>query len=319
MTSNTSTGALTPRVRGRVQRALLVWGDAHGQEFPWREARNPYWALVAAVASQQTQMARVFPLWARWTAAFPSIEACAAADTAEVLRVWAGAGYPKRALALRETALRCMAEHGGALPRDREALLALPGVGPFTAAIVQCFGWGDDGAAVDTNVVRVLGRLVHGDVQPAAETPAAAIRATSEVLLPRGEAGRWNAALMDYGARVCTPRPKCEGCVVARDCAARPRFEAGEVAAPVRAQGAFAGSDRQWRGRILRALREADGAVRTSALVGTLAGDDGEAVRVRALLDTLCAGGFAWRHGAWCGLGERPTTASSVASDAARR
>ena len=69
---------LTPRVRGRVQRALLAWGDAHGQDFPWREARNPYWALVAAVASQQTQMARVFPLWERWTSAFPTLEACAA-------------------------------------------------------------------------------------------------------------------------------------------------------------------------------------------------------------------------------------------------
>lgn len=302
--------ALTPRVRGRVQRALLAWGDAHGQEFPWREARNPYWALVAAVASQQTQMARVFPLWERWTAAFPTLEACAASEAAEALRVWAGAGYPRRALALRKTAQRCMAEHGGVLPREREALLALPGVGPFTAAIVQCFGWGDDGAAVDTNVVRVLGRLVHGDVQPASDTPASAIRAAAEALLPSGEAGRWNAALMDYGARVCTSRPKCDVCVVARDCAARPRFAAGEVAAPVRAQGAFAGSDRQWRGRILRALREADGAVRTSTLVTTLAGGDGEdAARVRALLDALCASGFAWRHGAWCGLGEHGTGA----------
>jgi A/G-specific adenine glycosylase len=198
-------------------------------------------------------------------------------------------------------------------------LLALPGVGPFTAAIVQCFGWGDDGAAVDTNVVRVLGRLVHGDVQPATETSASAIRATSEALLPRGESGRWNAALMDYGARVCTPRPKCEACVVVRDCAARPRFAAGEVAAPVRAQGAFAGSDRQWRGRILRALREADGAVRTSALVARLAGDEAEMARVRALLDALCAGGFAWRHGAWCGLGERSATSTPLADREARR
>jgi A/G-specific adenine glycosylase len=302
-----------------VQRALLAWGDAHGQDFPWRAARNPYWALVAAVASQQTQMARVFPLWERWIAAFPSIEACASAEAAEALRVWAGAGYPKRALALRETARRCMAEHGGALPRAREALLALPGVGPFTAAIVQCFGWGDDGAAVDTNVVRVLGRLVHGDVQPATDTPASAIRAAAEALLPTGEAGRWNAALMDYGARVCTPRPKCEVCVVARDCAARSRFAAGAVAAPVRAQGAFAGSDRQWRGRILRALRESERAMRTSALVARLARDETEAARVRRLLDALCAGGFAWRRGAWCGLGDHTGRPTRVAGSEAHR
>lgn len=301
---------LPPRLVTRVRRALLAWGDEHGQDFPWREARNPYWALVAAVASQQTQMSRVFPLWERWTSAFPTLEACAAADRASALRVWAGAGYPKRAIALQEAAARCMAEHGGELPREPEALLALPGVGPFTAAIVQCFGWGDDGAAIDTNVVRVLGRLVHGDVQPALETSASAIRATAARLLPPGEAGRWNAALMDYGARVCTPRPKCEACVLAGHCAARPRFEAGETATPVRAQGRFAGSDRQWRGRILRALRHAEGHVRTSALVAELAADAEEAARVRELLDALCAGGFAWRHGPWCGLGDRPVASA---------
>src|SRR5688572_25304252 len=91
------------RVAG-IRRALLAWHDAHAQDFPWRHARNPYWALVAGVCSQQTQMSRVLPLWERWIAAFPTIEACAAADHAAVLRVWGGAGYPRRALALREAA-----------------------------------------------------------------------------------------------------------------------------------------------------------------------------------------------------------------------
>ena len=98
--------------------------------------------------------------------------------------------------------------HGGTLPRDRAALLALPGVGPFTAAIVLTFGWGDDAPAVDTNVVRVLGRVVRGDLQPARETPAALIEAAATRLFPPGDGERWNPALMDYGGRVCLPRPR---------------------------------------------------------------------------------------------------------------
>jgi A/G-specific adenine glycosylase len=291
---------------GRLRRQLLGWHDAHGQDFPWRHARNPYWALVAGVCSQQTQMSRVLPLWQRWTAAFPTIEACAAADRATVLRVWDGAGYPRRALALREAARICLADHGGELPRDPDALLALPGVGPFTAAIVRCFGFADDAAAVDTNVVRVLGRLVLGDVQPALESARADIDAVAARLVPRGDAGRWNATLMDYGARVCTPRPRCGECVVQRLCAARARFDAGAVATPVRAQGRFEGSERQWRGRILRALRASDGPMRRSALLRTLASDDAERATVRRLLQALRDDGFMWVRGGMCGLGEEP-------------
>lgn len=303
--ADTSLPASLTTVRvGRIRRALLAWGAEQGSDFPWRDARIPYWALVAAVCSQQTQMSRVFPLWERWTSAFPTLADAAAADTATVLRVWAGAGYPKRALALRETALRCIAQHGGALPRDPEALLALPGIGPFTAAIVQCFGFGDDGAAVDTNVVRVLGRLVYGDVQPALETPASAIRVAAERLLPPGDAGAWNAAMMDYGARVCVPKPKCDVCVLASMCEARSKFAEGALATPVRAQSRYDGSNRMWRGRIMRALRgREDGRVRTSTLVREIAHDEGEVATVRAMLRALCDEGFAWQRAGWCGLG----------------
>ena len=299
---------LTPRRVARIQDALLRWYEAHDSPFPWREARNPYWALVAGVCSQQTQMSRVLPLWERWMAAFPTLADAAAADSAEVLRVWAGAGYPRRALMLRATAQRCIEVHDGALPRDPEALLALPGVGPFTAAIVRCFGWADPAVAIDTNVVRVIGRLVHGDLQPARETSAAALLETAGRLLPASEAVRWNPALMDYGAKVCTPRPHCEVCVVASECAAQPRFARGEVAPPMRRQARFDGSDRQWRGRILRTLRGHDGAMRTMALVRSLATTPEDSARVRRLLDDLCADGMAWRQGMECGLGEAPAT-----------
>jgi A/G-specific adenine glycosylase len=283
---------LTPRRVAALRRRLLAWYVREGGEFPWRTARDPYAALVAGVCSQQTQMARVLPLWERWMAAFPTLGDAAAADEAAALRVWGRAGYPRRALSLVAAARRCAREHGGALPREEPALLALLGVGPFTAAIVRCFGFGDDAVAVDTNVVRVLGRAVHGDLQPARDTPAAALAATARRLLPRGESARWNPALMDFGARVCTPRPRCAECVVATLCAARPRFAAGERATPLRQQTAYTGSDREWRGRILGVLRETDGALAERTLLARAGATGADLPRARALLGALAREGF---------------------------
>ncbi len=284
---------------------LLEWYDAVGQDFPWRTARNPYFALVAAVCAQQTQMVRVLPTFERWVAAFPTLEAAAAASNADALRTWARAGYPRRALALRDAARICIDQHDGALPEDEAALLALPGVGPFTAAIVRCFGFGLDAVAIDTNVVRLLGRLIGGDLQPARESSARDIERWARALLPSGAAARWNPALMDYGGLVCAARPRCDACVVVDACAARPRFEAGERAAPVRAQGAFANSDREWRGRLLRELRASARPMRLTALLEAAGASTADAPRVRALLRALCAEGMAWSRGGWCGLGER--------------
>lgn len=264
--------------------------------------------MVAAVAAQQTQMSRVLQIYERWMEAFPTIEVLARADRADVLRVWGRAGYPRRAANLQEAARVCLERHEGGVPRDREAILALPGVGPFTAAIIQTFGFGDDAAAVDTNIVRVLGRVVVGDLQPAKETPPASIVAIAEWLLPRGEASRWNPALMDYGARVCLPRPRCGECVVASLCAARPRFAAGEMAEPVRAQGAWQDSDRMWRGRIMQVLRDLPGGRRHSTTVSALmrrVQPGEERARVRGLLDDLVREGLAWVDGPRCGLGEQ--------------
>lgn len=301
---------MTPSRARAVQRRLLAWYGEHEQPFPWRTAGDPYAAMVAAVAAQQTQMSRVLQIYDRWMEAFPTIEILATADRAEVLRVWGRAGYPRRAVNLQAAARVCLERHDGAMPREREAILALPGVGPFTAAIIQTFGFGDDAAAVDTNIVRVLGRLVVGDLQPVKETSPASIVAIAERLLPRGEAARWNPALMDYGALVCLPRPRCEECVVASLCAARPRFAAGETAEPVRAQGAWQDSDRMWRGRIMQVLRDLPAASTTgrrpsttvSALMRRVQPGE-ERARVRGLLDDLAREGLAWVDGARCGLG----------------
>lgn len=301
-------GTLTPQRLGRIRTLLLDWYDEHGEHFPWRTGRDPYAALVAAVCSQQTQISRVLVLYERWMAAFSTIEAVAGATRERVLRVWGRGGFPRRAVGLHEAAGICMREHDGELPRDPDALLALPSVGPFTAAIVRCYGFGEDAVAVDTNIVRVIGRLVFGDLQPATETPAAAIELAAARLLRPGTAARWNPALMEYGAKVCAARPRCQSCPVGHLCAARPRFLAGETAEPVRAQATFEGSDRQWRGHILRELRDPANAegMRVSTLAARLASADGELRRVRRLLLTLRDDGLAWSRGGRCGLGDAP-------------
>ncbi len=297
---------LSPERIRAIRIRLLNWYEGAGQDFPWRVARDPYLALVAAVCAQQTQMSRVLPTYERWVAAFPSLEAAARASNADALRAWERAGYPRRALAIRDSARICVEQYGGTLPRNDADLLALPGVGPFTAAIVRCFGFGEDSVAVDTNVVRLLGRLVGGDLQPARESSPRDIQGWAAALVPTGDAARWNPAVMDFGGLVCAARPRCDACTLADLCAARPRFEAGEVATPVRAQGAFGGSDREWRGRLLRELRAATRPLRVSTLLERAGADATTAARVRALFAALCAEGMAWSRGGWCGLGDTP-------------
>ncbi|MBF6599985.1 MAG: A/G-specific adenine glycosylase [Dehalococcoidia bacterium] len=208
-------GATAPRIAGlaEVQRALLAWHRRHGMGAPWRTSRDPYHALVAAVMAQQTQMARVLPAYERFLAAFPTAEALAGATTADVIRAWSGMGYNQRALRLRAAA-RIVVVDGW--PREMEALSTIDGIGPFTAAVVASFAFGRPAACIDTNVRRVLGRLAGEE----RITPAALRRLAGEALVVRKPA-RWNQALMDYGARICTPRPKCDACVVAEWCASR--------------------------------------------------------------------------------------------------
>lgn len=267
-------------------------------------------------------MARVLPLYRRWMAALPTLADAAGASRADVLRLWGDAGYPRRAVAMREAARIVVWRHGGALPRDGEALRALPGVGPFTAAVVLCFGYGEHVPVVDVNVTRVLGRAVLGELEPVASLPRVGVELLAVRMLPAGEAAKWNPALMDLGAAVCRARPRCDLCPLARLCAARPRFARGEHAATPRRQRRYEGSDRQWRGRILRALRgetassgdpggAALGSVGVRALLGHLATTPEERARVRHLLDVLVAEGLAWRAGGRCGLGEAPVAAAA--------
>ena len=286
--------SLTPQRVGAIRRRLLRWYDAHQQPFPWRTSHNPWAALVAAVCAQQTQMPRVLQLWERWMRHFPTLAEAARASEADALRVWGRGGYPKRALYLRRAAIECVDRYEGQIPNSEAELRQLPGVGPFTAAIVLAFGFGIDSAAVDTNVIRLLGRLVLGDLQPARESSAAEIVRIAERLMPRGEALRWNPAVMDFGSAVCAPRPRCADCPLSRLCAAQPRFAAGERAEPLRAQPAFEGSQRQLRGILMRALRERGQPIAKSSLTAHAAAQSGRSRRdVDAALEALIRDGLA--------------------------
>jgi len=243
-----------------VQRALLAWHDAHALQAPWRHSRDPYHALVAAVMAQQTQMSRVLPSYERFVAAFPSVESLAAASPGDVIRVWAGMGYNQRAVRLHRAARR-IAAHGW--PRSAALLTGIDGIGPFTAAIIASFAFAEPVACVDTNVRRVLGRLAGDE-----SIDGSRLQALADESIAADAPASWNQALMDYGARVCTARPKCGECVLAswcksrRDAAplaqvaeARAAYDAAPRPRAKKREAPFEGSARYYRGRIVDLLR----------------------------------------------------------------
>jgi A/G-specific adenine glycosylase len=238
---------------------VLAWYAHNARDLPWRAPGATPWAvLVSEFMLQQTPVARVLPEYLKWVARWPAPAALAAEPAGEAIRQWGRLGYPRRALRLHETAVIVTARHGGTVPADLDALLALPGIGSYTAAAVASFAFGQRHAVLDTNVRRVLARLVAG--QPvAALATSVAERRLAESLLPAepAVAARWAVAVMELGALVCTAAsPRCPACPVARDCAwlaaGRPA-EAPEAAR--RRTQKYDGTDRQCRGRLLAVLR----------------------------------------------------------------
>jgi A/G-specific adenine glycosylase len=251
---------------GTIRReTLLAWYRPRPHDYPWRTADpDPFAILVSEVMLQQTQAPRVAPIFRAFMARFPDVRTLSSAARAEILRAWAGLGYHRRALALRDAARAIVREHGGEVPRDVASLRALPGVGPYTAAAVASIAFGVPVAAMDTNVRRIAARIVHG-AEPD-EVPRARLQADADAMVDPGSPGEWNQALMDLGRFVCRPMPRCGECPLASGC----RFALeGEPRPPFarRRQPAFEGSARQARGRVLAALREHGGAsVREIAL-----------------------------------------------------
>ena len=251
----------------RLHQPVVAWYAAHARDLPWRRPGTTPWAvLVSEVMLQQTPVARVEPVYRAWVTRWPTPAALAAEPVGEAVRAWGRLGYPRRALRLHAAATEVVDRHGGELPATYDELRALPGVGDYTAAAVASFAHGGRHAVLDTNVRRVLARLVGGEAH-AGPAVTAAERQRAEALLPHddpgdpGRAARWAVALMELGALVCTSRaPACPGCPVADRCA---WLLAGRPAStgPVRRAQRFEGTDRQARGRLLAVVRAAPGAV----------------------------------------------------------
>lgn len=242
-----------------LARPLLDWYRANARDLPWRAPGFGAWGvLVSEFMLQQTPVTRVIPHLEAWLTRWPSPADLAAAPAAEAVRQWANLGYPRRALWLHRAAVEIRDRHAGVVPREVDALLALSGIGDYTARAVATFAYGDRHPVVDTNTRRVLARAVDGRSQPG--PPAKRDLATMAAILPEddAEAALVNAATMELGAVVCTARsPRCEACPLADACAWR---AAGypDTGDDRRRQAAYEGSDRQARGAVLRALRAAD-------------------------------------------------------------
>ena len=279
MTSGDEPGGLTAR-GGEV----LTWGLPRLRDLPWRHTRDPWAILVSEVMLQQTQAPRVVPKWLAFLSAFPTPSTCAAAPLGDVLRLWQGLGYPRRARHLHAAAAELA--RLDEFPRSLDGLLALPGVGQYTARAVLAFAFGADVAVVDTNIARVHAR-VAGRTLKAREAQALADSA-----VPEGMGWEWNQCLMELGAVLCRPAPRCGECPVAPVCAWRgvgadPAVGSTGVSRP---QARFEGSEREARGRLLKALSV--GAVRSTDVAGVM-----QHPAADRLLAALCTEGLVHTDG----------------------
>jgi A/G-specific adenine glycosylase len=264
------------------RRALLDWAAETRRDLPWRHTRDPWAILVSETMLQQTQVARVVPKYAAFLDRFPTPSSCAAAPLGEVLVLWAGLGYNRRAAQLHGAAVAVVERHGGVIPDDLVELLALPGVGPYTARAVLAFAFERDVGVVDTNVARVSARRAGRTLR------AREVQEGADLAVPVGEGWAWNQAVLDLGATVCTARaPGCDRCPVADGCTwfetGRPEPDPAVGSAGVSGgQSRFAGSDRQGRGRLVHALRSGPVIRGDLALVMGWPDDPGRAARVAA-------------------------------------
>ena len=237
-----------------VPELLLQWGLPQLRNMPWRETQDPWHVLVSEVMLQQTHVPWVLPRFERFVALFPTPRACADAPLADMLVEWQGMGYPRRCKNLQLAAQMMVDRFDGEVPQTLNELLELPGVGPYTARAVLTFAFDADVAVVDTNVARVLAR-VSGKV-----LNARASQELADAWLPVGFSRDWNQVMMDFGATVCTARKAhCEGCPVFAQCVWKGGVDneidpAKTSAFTSKPQAKFAGSDRQARGKLMKAL-----------------------------------------------------------------
>ena len=280
-------GSSTPAV---LHQRVLDWYSANARDLPWRRPdASPWGIFVSEVMLQQTPVARVEPIWHEWLERWPTPADLAAAAPGDAVRAWGRLGYPRRALRLHAAAVAMTEHHEGRVPSTEAGLLALPGVGTYTAAAVATFAFGERTTVVDTNVRRVLARVVGGQ-EHAAPSPTRAELTVAAELVPAvpDEARRWSVAVMELGALVCAARsPRCPDCPVADLCAWRTAGHPAYSGPPRRGQ-AWHGTDRQLRGALLAVLRGSAAPVPRKALEAV---SDNAPQRERCL-DSLVADGL---------------------------
>jgi A/G-specific adenine glycosylase len=273
----------------RIAAGLIEWGSGSLRDLPWRRTNDPWRVLVSEVMLQQTSVARVMPKYEAFLEAFPTPGALAQAPLGDALRLWSGLGYPRRCRNLQATAVVLHEKFDDLMPDSLDELLALPGIGQYTARAVLAFAYRIDVAVVDVNVSRVLSRLEGVPMK------ARALQDLANELIPEGLAWEWNQVMMDFGARHCTVRsPQCDTCPVRSQCKYKgvgddPAQLSAGVSKP---QARFEGSDRQARGRALRAV--SSGALQVNDVVEAMGVDEQRAL---VLITSLISEGLLERTG----------------------
>jgi A/G-specific adenine glycosylase len=265
----------------------IQWYDANARDLPWRQPGTSAWAvLVSEVMLQQTPVVRVEPAWRSWMTRWPTPADLAQDPPSEAIRMWGRLGYPRRAMRLHACAVALVERHDGQVPADLEQLLALPGIGTYTARAVATFAYGQRHPVVDTNVRRVVSRAVEGKPDAGPNTTAADLAAMAS-LLPSAPAlaARASIAFMELGAIVCTARsPRCVDCPFSRVCAWQ-LSGTPAPSGPSRKPQRYAGTDRQVRGLLLEVLRHATGPVPRQRLDVVWADDVQRARALAGLVD----------------------------------
>ena len=280
-----------------LHQPILRWYADHARDLPWRRPEASAWSvLVSELMLQQTPVARVLPMHEAWLQRWPTPASLAAEPSGEAVRAWGRLGYPRRALRLHAAAVAIVARYDGVVPDSYDELITLPGVGDYTAAAVASFAFGRRHVVLDTNVRRVFARALSGVEFPAASVTRSE-RDVARSVLPEDDAtaATWAVAVMELGALVCTAAaPRCADCPIADRCAWRAAGHPAYDGPPRRTQ-AWAGTDRQCRGRLMAVLRETDGPVHASRLDAAWPQDG---VQRSRCLDALVADGLVRRTGA---------------------
>ncbi|WP_298210585.1 A/G-specific adenine glycosylase [Ferrimicrobium sp.] len=233
----------------RLQTELLAWGNQHRRALPWRETRDPFLVLVAEVMLTQTQVSRVATIFPSFVQRFPTIAVLADAPIQELLALWSGLGYNRRALRLRECARSIHNQHQGLVPDDYRVLRSLPGIGPYIANAILAQAFNHRVSALDTNTRRVLLRAFFGTLEQTRE-----LQRKADELVPAGQIWTWTQAVFDLGATICRPQPACAVCPLQEGCLFQGRGD--DPHKTPRRQSTFEGSHRQLRGRVIAAFAQ---------------------------------------------------------------